>query len=148
MADYMLHVHSTREHFTIAHCQTQGRRFILNRVTPGSGPMPDCQDLEGQTFKDLESIERTVTARMRDEGREATPSTTLSRVMLAREIGERWLRKAAEAIHRIPGGPTAEDVPDEQVAPQSDGSLLIWVDLPSETVDLRVPPESWAWRGH
>jgi hypothetical protein len=70
----------------------------------------------------------------------------LHKIVLTKEMLSAW-----SVLANIVGSAIAEagispdEIPDEQAKIESDGSLLIYVDLPQNIgkVSLRVPPEHW-----
>ena len=68
---------------------------------------------------------------------------TLDKVLLAPAAVKRWLELCGMEARK--GGIAPQDVPDEQAEPQTDGSLLIFCDLPDCRVSMRVPPDEWSW---
>ena len=74
---------------------------------------------------------------------------TLSRVSITESVIARWNevdKKAADALAF--DGLDPRSSPDELVAVQADGSLLIFVDLPTGArISIVAAPHEWAWIG-
>ena len=114
----------------------------LRGIGPLDGPMPDVTHLMGQRFPDLAALRRALVAAMRGD-----VGGTLDNVLLSRWAYDAWIDRASQAAQSI-NGVAPETIPDEMAKPLPDGSLLIWVDLPSGRVELTVPKGHWAWRRH
>lgn len=72
----------------------------------------------------------------------------LSAVTLNAQASKRWNDVASAAASHLIDSEEAFGFPDEMVIVQGDGSLLIFVDLPSGArLKVFAQPDEWAWRG-
>ena len=74
---------------------------------------------------------------------------TLSRVSITEAVMERWVEAAKRAAATLAlSGLDPTSIPDELAAVQADGSLLIYVDLPTGLrVSVIAEPGEWVWTG-
>lgn len=74
-------------------------------------------------------------------------SDTLSRVLLSASAVERWHALARDIASTNHGaGVDAASIPDELARVEADGSLTIYVTLPTGAeVSMRVEPSEWSW---
>jgi hypothetical protein len=71
----------------------------------------------------------------------------LCAVTLNSEASKRWNDVASAAASHLIDSEEAFGLPDEMVIVQGDGSLLIFVDLPSGArLKVHAQSDEWAWR--
>ena len=70
----------------------------------------------------------------------------LDNVCLSPRAVHKWHNISREAVRHFPRDTTAAAIPDEQCLPQEDGTLLIFVDVPShKRIHMTVPAEEWSY---
>jgi hypothetical protein len=81
------------------------------------------------------------------KGKGKRKEDTLDRVILHPDYYIAWLQKAYEASCAAAREKVDPDsIPDEMATEQTDGSVLIWVDIPKVgRVEMLVPRGMWKW---
>jgi len=70
----------------------------------------------------------------------------LNKVFITPAVHRAWLQKSQHAVGLLPRGINIASIPDEQAYVQPDGTLLIFVELPTgNRVEMRVSPDNWVW---
>lgn len=62
---------------------------------------------------------------------------------------QHFAQQAATVLAELGALESPEQIPEEQGTEQPDGSLLVWVDLPSKLVprlEFKIPKGQWAWK--
>lgn len=71
----------------------------------------------------------------------------LDEILITPAVYQQWMRLAEKTISKLPSPVNPQEIGDEEVEQQPDGSLIIFATYKGKRVcQMVVPRKHWAWR--